>query len=66
MYDFTPIFVKGVKSVGLSEFLTILETRAMLLATETAMPGVPALETELLRGQYREVQTLIAALKEHL
>jgi hypothetical protein len=65
MYDFTPVFVKGVKSVGISEILTILDARATLLATETTMPGLDPLRTELIRGQHYEVQLLIEALQRH-
>jgi len=55
---------QDLSSGAVSNILTIAENRAIMISNKINQPGLPSLETELLRGQYLETQHLIQGLKQ--
>jgi hypothetical protein len=54
----------GDKGVSLRSLVDVVEKRAMLIASKAMAPETPEAQTNLLRGQYLELQLLSRALRE--
>ena len=61
----TAEFVSGVKCVGVTDLLDILDKRAILLLRQCADPAIADKQAQIHRGQLVEIEKLYKALKSH-